>query len=141
LTLRIFRIELTRVVLPTPGPPLTTSTFVVSASRTASRWLAASVTPALLSTQGMAFAASIAGQGRTPPLNPLIRAAIARSARCSPARKMQGSPSTLSPVTSPSCSSRSSAVSMILVGTSDSLTAMAPAVPAADRSGPPPSLR
>ena len=37
LTTRIFRIELTRVVLPTPGPPVMTRTFDRSASRTASR--------------------------------------------------------------------------------------------------------
>ena len=39
----------------TPGPPVMTRTFDRSASRTASRWLSARVTPALLSTHGMAF--------------------------------------------------------------------------------------
>ncbi len=91
LTLRIFRIELTSVVLPTPGPPVMTRTFDRSASRTASRWLSARVMPALLSTHGMALSASIAGQGREPDASVRRRAAMARSARCSPARKMQGS--------------------------------------------------
>jgi hypothetical protein len=52
-------------------------------------WLSASAMPALVSTHVMAFAASIASQGRAPLLSASIRAAIARSARCSPARKMQ----------------------------------------------------
>ena len=37
LASRIFRIELTRVVLPTPGPPVITSTLDTRATRTASR--------------------------------------------------------------------------------------------------------
>jgi hypothetical protein len=36
---------LTRVVLPTPGPPVITSTLLERAIRTASRWLAASCRP------------------------------------------------------------------------------------------------
>ena len=39
---RILRMELTRVVLPTPGPPVITSTLETRATRTASRWLSAS---------------------------------------------------------------------------------------------------
>src|ERR671929_158021 len=42
LARRIVRIVLTRVVLPTPGPPVITSTFDASTRRTASRWLGAS---------------------------------------------------------------------------------------------------
>ena len=38
---------LTSVVLPTPGPPVITSSLERSASRTASRWLAARVEPEL----------------------------------------------------------------------------------------------
>jgi hypothetical protein len=49
--------------LPTPGPPAITRTFDRNASRTASRWLSARVTPALVSTHGMAFSASIACHG------------------------------------------------------------------------------
>ena len=52
LAIRIFRIELTRVVLPTPGPPVITSTLLERAIRTASRWLAASCRPVRRSTQG-----------------------------------------------------------------------------------------
>ena len=47
--------ELTRVVLPTPGPPVMTSTLEASARRSASCWLSASVRPVLPSTQGMAL--------------------------------------------------------------------------------------
>ena len=39
---------LTSMVLPTPGPPVITSTFERSARRTASRWLSARVIPAFL---------------------------------------------------------------------------------------------
>ena len=42
---RIFRMALTSVVLPTPGPPVITSSLERSARRTASRWLAASAIP------------------------------------------------------------------------------------------------
>ena len=47
LARRISRIAFTSVVLPTPGPPVMTRTFERSASRIASRWLSASVMPAL----------------------------------------------------------------------------------------------
>lgn len=58
--------------------------------------------PALAGSEGNASSAldpwdglcGIDGQGRAPLLSALIRAAIARSDRCSPARKMQRSPST-----------------------------------------------
>ena len=63
LAIRIFRIELTSVVLPTPGPPVITSTLLERAVRTASRWLAASCRPVRRSTHGIALAASIGGQG------------------------------------------------------------------------------
>ena len=43
------------VVLPTPGPPVMTSALLVSASRIASRWLSASVSPLRSSTQATAF--------------------------------------------------------------------------------------
>ena len=60
------RIELISVVLPTPGPPVMTRTFDTRASRSAARWLSARVMPALASTQGMAFAGSMRGQGSAP---------------------------------------------------------------------------
>ena len=63
---RILRIELTSVVLPTPGPPVITNTFEASATRTASIWLSASVSFVCFSTQGIALSASINGQGGFP---------------------------------------------------------------------------
>ena len=62
LAIRIFRIELTRVVLPTPGPPVITTTLLERAVRTASRWLAANCRPVRRSTHGIALAASMGGQ-------------------------------------------------------------------------------
>ena len=55
---------LSSVVLPTPGPPVITSSFERSASRTASRWLAARIRPVLRSTQGMACSGVDRGPGR-----------------------------------------------------------------------------
>jgi len=55
--------ELTRVVLPTPGPPAITSTLEARATRTAPRWLSASASFVRCSTQGMALSASIVGHG------------------------------------------------------------------------------
>ena len=81
--------ELTSVVLPTPGPPVMTSTLEASARRTASRWLSARVRPVFSSTQGIALSASIAGQGGAPAAKRSSRSAISRSARCRPARKTQ----------------------------------------------------
>ncbi|GLI95533.1 hypothetical protein LMG27198_45250 [Methylocystis echinoides] len=49
------------VVLPTPGPPVTTATFEARTVSTAARCEAANVFPVRASTQGMAFAASIVG--------------------------------------------------------------------------------
>ena len=60
------RMALINVVLPTPGPPVMTRTLESRASRSAARWLSASVTPALASTQGIAFAGSTCGQGSAP---------------------------------------------------------------------------
>ena len=45
LARRISRTALTKVVLPTPGPPVMMSARLVSASFTASRWLGASSLP------------------------------------------------------------------------------------------------
>ena len=61
---RILRMALTSVVLPTPGPPVITSTFERSASRTASRWLAARIMPVFRSTQGMRLVRVDRGPGR-----------------------------------------------------------------------------
>jgi hypothetical protein len=58
---RILRIELTRGVVPTPGPPVITSTLETRATRTASRWLSASASFVRCSIQSIALSASIAG--------------------------------------------------------------------------------
>jgi hypothetical protein len=60
---RILRMELTRVVLPMPAPPVITSTLEVRATRIASCWLSASTSFVRCSTQGMALSASM---NRTP---------------------------------------------------------------------------
>jgi hypothetical protein len=58
---RMRRIEFTMVVLPTPGPPVMTSTLERSARRMASAWLTVSVSPVRPSIQGRAFSPSIFG--------------------------------------------------------------------------------
>ena len=45
LARRISRMALTRVILPTPGPPVMMSALLVSACLTVSRWLGASSLP------------------------------------------------------------------------------------------------
>ncbi len=77
---RILRIELTSVVLPTPGPPVMTSTLESSAVRSAWLWLSASTKPVRASTQALALPASIDGQGGRPPASALSFTAISRSA-------------------------------------------------------------
>ena len=53
-----------------------TSTFELTARRSASRWLSARASPTLASTQGTARSASIAGQGNSPSASVLSRAAM-----------------------------------------------------------------
>ena len=53
----------TMVVLPTPGPPVMTSTLDISASRIAATWLSASASPMCFSTHGKALSGSIQGHG------------------------------------------------------------------------------
>ena len=67
--------ELTSVVLPTPGPPVITSTLAATARRSASAWFGARVSPVLFSTQGIARATSTTGQGGRRSNRP-IRSAI-----------------------------------------------------------------
>jgi hypothetical protein len=55
---RILRIALTIVVLPTPGPPVMTSTLAVRASRIAAVWLSARASPTRFSTHGRALSGS-----------------------------------------------------------------------------------
>jgi hypothetical protein len=57
------RMELTVVVLPTPGPPVMTSRFDTRASLRAALWLSASAMPVRCSIQGNTFSGSIHGQG------------------------------------------------------------------------------
>ena len=64
LAARMRRMALIKVVFPTPGPPVITSTLLARACSTAAFWLAASSRPRRCSTQGMALAASIASPGR-----------------------------------------------------------------------------
>src|SRR3954467_3613751 len=63
---RIFRMALTSVVLPPPGPPVMTTTLDARAIRTAACWLSASVTPSFACTHAMALSASMVGQGGWP---------------------------------------------------------------------------
>ena len=62
-----FRTEFTSVVLPTPGPPVITSTLAATASVSASRWLGARASPVLPSTQGIARAGVDHRPGRAAP--------------------------------------------------------------------------
>jgi fucose permease len=97
--------------------------FEDTARRSASRWLSARANPTLASTQGTAFSASIAGQGGSPFASVRRRAAMAHSARCSPARKTHGRSSIASATTAPSASSRSSAAWMVAAGISSNFSA------------------
>ncbi len=114
---KIFRIELTSVVLPTPGPPVMTSTLDARASaplRAGSRR-----GPALSASRPRDRPASIdRWPWRLPGAEHLNFAAISRSARYSAVRKTQRRPSTSSPITVPSRSSRPRAVSTSSAGTS-----------------------
>src|SRR5262249_46989645 len=81
LASRIFSRELTSVGLPTPGPPVITSTLAPSATRMASFWLSASAIFVPPSTQGIALSALIGGQGGSPTASARSLLAISRSAR------------------------------------------------------------
>src|SRR5258706_10341549 len=59
---RIRRMPLTIVVLPTPGPPVITSVFDISASLMAATWLSARASPMRSSTHGKALSGSIHAQ-------------------------------------------------------------------------------
>ena len=117
------RMALTIVVLPTPGPPVMTSTLDINASRIAATWLSARASPIRSATHGNALSGSIQGQGSVPFASRISRSAMARSARCRPARNTQGVSPTLSAMTVPSVSSRSSAVRTSSTGTSRSFSA------------------
>ena len=74
------RMASTRVVLPTPGPPVITMFFDETAIFTASLWLSAKVTPSFRSTHGMALPASMSGQDGWPVANAFSRSATTFSA-------------------------------------------------------------
>ena len=59
LAARMRKIELTMVVLPTPGPPVMTRTLDSRASRIAATWLSASDKPVFCSIHGSAFSGSM----------------------------------------------------------------------------------
>src|SRR6516225_9001350 len=61
LAARIRKTALIIVVLPTPGPPVITTTLDFSASRMAVTWLSARLSPTCFSTQGSALSGSIEG--------------------------------------------------------------------------------
>ena len=91
---RMRRIELTMVVLPTPGPPVITMTFDLSARRIASAWLGASVRAVrfLDPRQRLVGIDLRPGQGTCPDrsrsdLRSRARRGKAPSERCSPPRQ------------------------------------------------------
>ena len=96
LAATIRRMASSSVVLPTPGPPVTTATFDRRTIAIAARCDGASVLPVFFSTHGMALSASIAGHGGAPRPNARSRSAMPRSARYSPRRKTQDRPSIVS---------------------------------------------
>jgi hypothetical protein len=80
LAAKMRKIELTKVVLPTPGPPVITSTLVINASRSAAFWLSARARPVRRPIQGRALSASIQGHGNPTLAIVISRSATARSA-------------------------------------------------------------
>jgi hypothetical protein len=102
LAARMRRMPFTMVVLPTPGPPVMTSTLETSASLIAAVWVSARASPIRPPTHGNALSGSIQGHGSVPFNSRISRSAMARSARCSPARNVQRVSPTLSAMTVPS---------------------------------------
>ena len=121
---RIPRMLFTRVVLPTPGPPVMTITLLASASRTASRWEAERVRPVSPSTQGIAFSATISPQGGAPGARRERLAATPTSARYRGARKRQGRPEISSGIRFSSMISAPIAWSMTVSGISSRAAAL-----------------
>ncbi|GJE43579.1 hypothetical protein AEGHOMDF_2758 [Methylobacterium soli] len=111
------------LVLPTPGPPVMTQSFEPSISRTASTCEGESVLPVFCSTQGRALSRSISGQGGVPAARSISRSAMMRSDACSPLRKTQVSPSTMSATTSSPRNSNAMATRIRSASTSKSFCA------------------
>ncbi len=89
-------IDFTRVVLPTPGPPVITSSLEESARRMASFWLWARLIASFPSTHGIALSASKLGSVVTLAWRRRICAAMDCSAKYRGARNTQGCLSTVS---------------------------------------------
>mmetsp|Transcript_49017 Transcript_49017/g.91246 ORF Transcript_49017/g.91246 Transcript_49017/m.91246 type:complete len:276 (+) Transcript_49017:935-1762(+) len=123
LALRICRTLLSRVVLPTPGPPVTTSTLEVSAMRSASRWDSPKRMPTFSSTHSMAAGQSTSGQGGGPAAMRTKLSAMRCSIRNKGARKMHSWSPTVVRTRDVLFSSTSSASSTRLSSTSSTCTA------------------
>ena len=111
------------VVLPTPGPPVMTSTLDISASRIAATWLSARASPVLLLDPRQRLlridlgpGQRAVGQAQQPLGDDLLGPVQTR-------QKDAGVSPTLSAITVPSASSRSSAVRTSSCGTSSNSSA------------------
>ena len=124
LAVRMRRMALTMVVLPTPGPPVMTSTLEERARRTAASWLSANAIPIRRSIQGRALSGSTLGHGGGPAAIRCNRPAMPRSAPYRPARKTHGISPAASATTFPAASSSSTAVRTRSSGASRSVAAI-----------------
>ena len=95
-----FTSERTSVVLPTPGPPVITSTLWRNAPKKACFWPSASSMPSCFCTHSAAAGRSIFGHGCGPLPISARRAATSRSAKSSTARYTHGSLSSPAPTVS-----------------------------------------
>ena len=122
---RIFSSELTKVVLPTPGPPVITSTLLTSARLSAARWLAARDTLSFFSTHAIARSASMVDHDGGSLASARNRCAMMRSARHRCARKMQRRSPISSAVKNPLATSATTASRSVSEGISSSFSARA----------------
>ena len=99
----------TSVVLPVPGPPVTTRRRLRTASAIASRWVGANATPSAASLSARAASAGGTGQDGGPRSKARTRSAISRSARSNSARMTSGPDSVRCRATRPAAHSRSTA--------------------------------
>ena len=106
-----------------PRPASDDRDFAVSTWATAARCEAASVRPVCRSTQGMAFAGSMAPQGGAPSSRCRSCVATPTSARYSGASSRQGWPSMVSAMRRSSWTSRVIACAMVVSGISRSVVA------------------
>jgi hypothetical protein len=113
------------VVLPTPGPPVITASFRLSAVAVAACCPAARVTPSLPSALAIALSVSISGQDGAPAPRSRIATAMAASARCRGGRKMTDRPAMASSTTPPEAISSRKASARMAPSISSSLAASA----------------